>query len=75
MVSMPQTVFDRPLPDFLRGVGWAIAGVSLSIMTLLQIAQQLLANLTLRPVVATIQVVAAVVWLGLCCSLAYLSLR
>lgn len=72
---MARTVYGRPVPDVLRGLGWAVAGVALVVMTVLQIAQQVLGNLTLRPVLAVAQISAAFAWLALCGALAYQSLR
>lgn len=72
---MARTVYGRPVPDVLRGLGWATAGVALVVMTVLQIAQQVLGNLTLRPVLAVVQFGAALAWLALCGALAYQTLR
>lgn len=72
---MDHTVYGRPLSDVLRGLGWAVAGVGLVVMILSQIAQQVLADLELRPLVATIQLAAGLGWLALCAALAYLAVR
>lgn len=72
---MTRTMYGRPVGDLLRGIGWGVAGIALAATTLLAIAQQLLANLHLRPVIAVAQIGAAVAWLALCAALAYLSVR
>lgn len=72
---MDRTVYGRPLPAALRGLGWALAGVSLLVVTLLGLVHQVLGNLQIRPVVAVARVGAAVAWFALCGALAYLSVR
>lgn len=72
---MVRTVYGRPVPVVLRGLGWAFAGVSLLVVTLLGFVHQVLGNLQMRPVVAVVQVGAAIAWFALCGALAYLSVR